>query len=143
MARQYNQYDPKALNTIFLFLLGGQLLFGFVVWFLLTENGAFYFDLSETALVIVPLLALLFDYLGNVFFKNGFKRQTPTEDVLDRLGRLQTAHIVRFALTEAGTLLLLVMALLAENQFYLLFATINMVYFISLRPRIIEFNNTY
>jgi hypothetical protein len=143
MARQYNQYDPKALQTIFLALLIGQLLFGFVVWWLLTENGTFYFNLSETTLLVVPLLALLLDYSGNLFYKNGFKKQHPTEDVIDRLGRLQSAHIVRFALTEAGTLLLLVMALLYENQFYLLFATLNIVYFISLRPRIIEFNNTY
>lgn len=143
MSQQPQPYDPKNLNFIFLALLFGQLLFGFVVWWLLNENGTFFFNLSDLWLVVVPIAALILDYLGNVFYKNGFKKQAPDEDLMDRLGKLQTAHIVRYALTEAATLLLLVMALLSENQFYLLFATLNIVYFISLRPKIVAFNNTY
>jgi hypothetical protein len=136
-------YDPKSLTTIFFALLFGQILFGGVVWFFTYDSGHFHFDYQNSLHVAIPILALMLNWSGGLFYKNAFKKESEKEDVMERLSKLQTAHIVRFALTEAATLLLLVIALIDQNQFFLVFAVLNILYFFTLRPKIVSFNNTF
>jgi hypothetical protein len=137
------QYDPKSLTTIFFALLFGQIVFGAIVWFLTYDDASFHFDYQNIMHLGVPISALVLDYLGGVYYKSAFRKNSDKEDVMERLERLQTAHIVRFALTEGATLLLLVISLVDDNQFFLVFAILNILYFFTLRPKIVSFNNTF
>lgn len=136
------RYDPKVLNIIFLALAAGQIiLLIFIMVTLKSSNLAYVFN--NLAFTFIPLAALLLDIVGNRLFASGFTKLSSEADLGTSLQKLMSIHIVRWALTEAGTLLLIVFALRTENHFFTAFAVANLAYFITLRPKVFTFNEGF
>jgi hypothetical protein len=141
MHPDFQNYDPKLLQTIFSVLLIVQLVFGLVVWFLLYDSAAFFFDYTKILHIATPTTALVLNSLGNLVYKNGFEKTTEDDTIFDRIMKLQRAQISRWTLTEAGTFILFVVAVILENNLFLILGGINILYFLTLRPKIISFNS--
>lgn len=135
-------YDPKTLNVIYLALAAGQILMLIVIMALL-KPAVLSYDFNNLAFTFIPIAALILDIVGNRLFNSGFAKLTSEADLSTSLQKLMSIHIVRWALTEAGTLLLLVFTLITENHFFTAFAVANIAYFITLRPKVFTFNQGF
>jgi len=141
MRQEFQHYDPKTLQTVFNLLLIVQIVFGIIVWYLIYDTAKFYFDYAQLLHIATPSTALALNFLGNMVYKSGFEKIDDEETLIDRLIRLQRTQITRFTLTEAATFVLFVMAVILDNNLFLVLGIINIFYFLTLRPKIISFNS--
>lgn len=132
-------YDPKNLQVIFSALLFAQLIF-FVISMFVLDEAEFGYNFQDISFTVIPLAALVLDVVGNKLFSNGFAKLSSERDLSDALEKLNRIHIIRWALVEGATFLLIVFALMSENHFFSAFAATNIVYFFTLRPKIFTFN---
>jgi hypothetical protein len=141
MRQEFQHYDPKTLQTVFNLLLIVQIVFGIIVWYLIYDTAKFYFDYAQLLHIATPSTALALNFFGNMVYKSGFEKIDDEETLIDRLIRLQRTQITRFTLTEAATFVLFVMAVILDNNLFLVLGIINIFYFLTLRPKIISFNS--
>lgn len=132
------EYDPKNLQAIFIALLAAQVIFFFMSVFSL-ENPDFSYELTDFSFTLIPLAALVLDIVGNRIYSTGISNLTTT-DMQKTMQRLARIHIIRWALVEMATLILIVFAMVNENHFFSAFALANLIYFITLRPKLFTFN---
>jgi hypothetical protein len=132
------EYDPKNLQAIFFVLLAAQVFFFFMAIFSI-EEPEFEYELKDLSFTLIPLATLVLDIVGNRVFTSGLSSIT-TEDLEKSLQKLARIHLIRWALVEIGTLLLIVFAMLYNNHFFSAFALANIIYFITLRPKLFTFN---
>jgi hypothetical protein len=135
-------YDPRNLNIIFLALLSGQIIF-LIMSMIMIEPATFVYDFEDLSFTLIPLAALAGDIISNRIFWNGFNRLTQEREMQQALTKLTAIHIVRWAIVEGGTLLLIVFSFLTSNHFFTAFAMANIAYFITLRPRLFTFNEGF
>ncbi len=137
-----NGYDPKNLQVVFFTLLFGQIVFLFITIYLL-KNFTFLYQLSDLTFTLIPLAALLLDYLGNKYFISGFTKLTAEEDLQKSMQQLNRIHLVRWIFVQAATMLLITFTFIYANHFFTAFAAINIIYFATLRPRLFTFNEGF
>ena len=124
----------KGLTIIYLFFLMAQVILAAVMYFLQTETY-FDFDFKEDPRLIVATIGVL-GGIGLVPFM--YKKQL--EGVLKqsgfpgKLGAYQGAQIVSYAITEGPALMCLVFFFISGNLYYLLMASILILYFVTRRP---------
>jgi hypothetical protein len=132
------QYDPRNLQVVFMALLAAQVFFLFLAIVTLVDPSFTYY-IKNPLFTIIPLVALAADVLGNRFFQNILTTLT-TADLEKSFQRLATAHLVRWAFVEGATFLLVGASIYYNNHFFNVFAAANIIYFITLRPRLFTFN---
>lgn len=135
-------YDPKNLQVIFFALLAAQLFF-FVYALITLETAVFRYKIDDFLFTLVPVLALAADILGNRIFTRQFSELNTLEDMQKTLQKLARIHLIRWMLVEGATLLLIVFTMITNNHFFSAFAAINIVYFITLRPKLFTFNEGF
>lgn len=132
------QYDPRNLQIIFFALLAAQIFFLFIAIFG-NVDPLFAYDLNNWLFTAVPVVALLADIAGNRIFQSTLNNLS-TSDLEKSFQKLASAHLIRWALVEGATLLLVASAMYYNNHFFSVFAAANIIYFITLRPRLFTFN---
>jgi hypothetical protein len=132
------EYDPKNLQAIFFVLLAAQVFFFFMAIFTIEEPD-FKYQLTDLSFTLIPLAALVLDIVGNRVFSSGISSIT-TEDLEKSMQKLARIHLVRWALVEIGTLMLIIFSMMYSNHFFSAFALANIIYFITLRPKLFTFN---
>jgi len=135
------QYDPKTLQILFFAFLGSQIFFLFLAIFTIDEP-VFGYLLSDITYTLIPAAALIADIVGTRIFSKGIQSLTTT-DLQASFQRLTSLHIIRWALVEGGTFLLLVFTLITGNHFFTAFALVNIIFFATLRPRLFTFNEGF
>ncbi len=135
------EYDPKNLQVIFMTLLAAQIVFFFIAVFSISAPE-FRYEISDLSFTLIPLATLVADIIGNRVYLSGLSNLT-TEDLQKSMQKLARLHLIRWALVELGTLLLIVFAMLYSNHFFSAFAMVNIIYFITLRPKIFTFNEEF
>jgi hypothetical protein len=134
-------YDPRTLQLIYFALLGSQVFFLFLVLFT-TENPSFFYNMSDFLYTLIPIVALVLDVVASRMFNKGIQNLTTT-DLQTSFQRLTSLHIIRWAMVEGASFLLLVFALSTENHFFTAFAVVNIIFFATLRPRLFTFNEGF
>ena len=138
------QYDPRMLNNIFIFFLVGQIVLAIAVIYNVNDNGAvFQFNPRDIPVFSLPLMVLSTNFLGRKIFQQQFNRISEIEDLGKKMQVIQLAHIVEWIMVEVGTLLLLVFAQLEGNHYFSVLALFNILYFITLRPKILLLNEQF
>lgn len=135
------QYDPRTLQLLFFAFLGTQIFFLFMV-LITVEAPVFGYQLRELSFTLIPAAALAADIIGTRIFTKGIQSLT-TLDMQTSFQRLTTLHLIRWAMVEGGTFLLLVFTLITNNHFFTPFAIVNIIFFATLRPRLFTFNEGF
>ncbi len=125
----------KTLQILHFALLGGQLMvtgvFAFMVHYYLVQTDVNF----PTNIIYLTLLLPVLGVLGsNFLFKIFLKRIPDKAPIREKLTSYQTALLVRYAILEMPTLMLLVLYFLCGNQFLILAALLAAAYFLMMKP---------
>lgn len=132
-------YDPKSLTIIFFALLSAQV--AFLLYCMVAINPAFFiYEIENITYTLIPLAAILMAIISNRLFIQGLKNLSGEREISQALQKLQSIHIVRWALVEAASFLLLFFTIITSNHYFTAFALANIAYFITLKPRLFNFN---
>jgi len=134
-------YDPRTLQVIYFAFLGSQVIFLFMVLFTI-DNPTFLYEMTEISFTLIPVAALVADILASRIFNKGIQNLTTT-DLQTSFQRLTSLHLIRWAMVEGASFILLVFAMITGNHFFTAFAIVNIIYFATLRPRLFTFNEGF
>lgn len=138
------QYDPRMLNNIFIFFLVGQIALAIAVIYYINSNGAlFSFNPQDIPTFSLPVMVLSTNFIAHKIFQQQFNRISEIEDLEKKMQVIQLAHVIEWIMVEVGTLLLLVFAQLEGNHFFSVLAVFNILYFFTLRPKILMLNEEF
>ena len=133
-------YDPRSLHLIYSSLLLLQLVVTSVVLYASQENAVITFDIQRLTNTVAPVVAGLNAFFGKWIWTRGMQQLTTEEELEDKLRTLTKMHIWQWVVVQFATILLLSYTLIEANFFYFIFALVNIIYFITLRPKIFTFN---
>ena len=133
-------YDPRSLHLIYSSLLLLQLVVTSVVLYAAQENAVITFDIHRLTNTAAPVAAGLNAFFGKWIWTRGMQHLSSEEDLEDKLRTLTKMHISQWVVVQFATILLLSYTLIEANFFYFIFALVNIIYFITLRPKIFTFN---
>ena len=133
-------YDPRSLHLIYSSLLLLQLVVTFVVLYAAQENAVITFDIQRLTNTVAPVVAGLNAFFGKWIWTRGMQQLSTEEELEDKLRTLTKMHIWQWVVVQFATILLLSYTLIEANFFYFIFALVNIIYFITLRPKIFTFN---
>mgnify|MGYP000434832942 CR=1 FL=1 len=138
------QYDPRMLNNIFIFFLVGQVALAISVIYYINSNGAlFSFNPRDIPTFSLPVMVLSTNFIARKIFQQQFNRISEIEDLQKKMQVIQLAHVIEWIMVEVGTLILLVFAQLEGNHFFSVLAVFNILYFFTLRPKILMLNEEF
>jgi hypothetical protein len=138
------QYDPRMLNNIFIFFLVGQVALAISVIYYINSNGAlFSFNPRDIPTFSLPAMVLSTNFIARKIFQQQFNRISEIEDLQKKMQVIQLAHVIEWIMVEVGTLILLVFAQLEGNHFFSVLAVFNILYFFTLRPKILMLNEEF
>ena len=133
-------YDPRSLHLIYSSLLLLQLVVTSVVLYAAQENAVITFDIQRLTNTVAPVVAGLNAFFGKWIWTRGMQQLSTEEELEDKLRTLTKMHIWQWVVVQFATILLLSYTLIEANFFYFIFALVNIIYFITLRPKIFSFN---
>ena len=133
-------YDPRSLHLIYSSLLLLQLVVTSVVLYVTQEDAVIAFDIQRLTNTAAPITAGLNAFFGKWIWTKGLQQISSEEELEDKLRTLTKMHIWQWVVVQFATVLLLSYTLIEANYFYFIFALVNIIYFITLRPKIITFN---
>ena len=84
-----------------------------------------------------------FLFIARKIFQQQFNRISEIEDLQKKMQVIQLAHVIEWIMVEVGTLILLVFAQLEGNHFFSVLAVFNILYFFTLRPKILMLNEEF
>lgn len=133
----------RSTFMLYIALFIGQILFCFVVIFLITQP-----DRLPPGESRYPFLGLLIVFLsaGAAWYLNQLRRTQAGQIRANTEGKVlhyRTSVILRSAVMEAGNLFCLVLALLEHNMNQLLFFAIGLAIFFYFRPQVTEIAEVY
>ncbi len=138
------QYDPRMLNNIFLFFLVGQTVLAIAVIYYINSNGAlFSFNPQDIPTFSLPIMVLSTNFIAHKIYQQQFNRIAEIDDLQKKMQIIQLAHVIEWIMVGVGTLLLLVFAQLEGNHFFSVLAVFNILYFFTLRPKVLMLNEEY
>lgn len=126
----------KSLQIIHLALLGGQIMFAGVAFFISQSQAQEQADKSFEMIMLlaVPMVAMA-GVTASIFLTRAkLAALQAKEGLAIKMADYQGLTILRLALLEGPSLFALVALLLTANPLFLLFAAGLMVYFATLRP---------
>ena len=133
-------YDPRSLHLIYSSLLLLQLVVTSVVLYTAQENAVITFDIQRLTNTAAPVVAGRNALFGKWIWARGMQQLSTEEELEDKLRTLTKVHIWQWVIVQFATILLLSYTLIEANFFYFIFALVNIIYFITLRPKIFTFN---
>ena len=133
-------YDPRSLHLIYSSLLLLQLVVTSVVLYTAQENAVITFDIQRLTTTAAPVVAGINAFFGKWIWARGMQQLSTEEELEDKLRTLTKVHIWQWVIVQFATILLLSYTLIEANFFYFIFALVNIIYFITLRPKIFTFN---
>jgi hypothetical protein len=126
----------RTINIIFIAMTMGMILFVVVAFIALSDGN--YFEIPGTKdpfVIIVPVALVAGMGLGNTLFQ---KLLAPAKDekktLQQKISIYTSTSIIRFALTEGPVLIAIVAFVTSGNLFYLIFAAVGILFFLTLRP---------
>lgn len=138
------QYDPRMLNNIFIFFLLGQITLASAVIYYINSNGAgFTFNPQDIPTFSLPVMVLSTNFIARKIYQQQFNRISELEDLQKKMQTIQLAHIIEWIMVGVGTLLLLIFAQLEGNHFFSVLAVFNILYFFTLRPKVLMLNEEF
>ena len=138
------QYDPRMLNNIFLFFLVGQIALAIAVIYYINSNGAlFNFNPQNIPTFSLPIMVLSTNFIARKIYQQQFNRIAEIEDLQKKMQIVQLAHVIEWIMVGVGTLLLLIFAQLEGNHFFSVLAVFNILYFFTLRPKVLMLNEEF
>jgi hypothetical protein len=111
-----------------------------VVLYAAQENAVITFDIQRLTNTAAPVVAGLNAFFGKWIWTRGMQQLSTEEELEDKLRTLTKMHIWQWVVVQFATILLLSYTLIEANFFYFIFALVNIIYFITLRPKIFTFN---
>lgn len=109
-------------------IINGALIFGVLIFlmitFFLTKDPSFIYNDDSVFAILVPISLMLGAFLSSLLFKKQLQTIKKEENLQYKLGKYQSATIVRSALLEAPALLGIVATFITFNLYYLIFAGI-------------------
>lgn len=135
-----NPLESRVLQSIFMWLLFAQLAFLGLVMLFLRESFSFHFSATSLIHWSVPIGVYLLDFTAWKSFKQKVSELSDFREIIEKVTALQSAYILLWVMVQAGTVFLLVFALLQENDYFVLLAVAQIMYFITLRPRLFNFS---
>lgn len=132
--------DSRSLQSIFMLLLLAQLAFLGVVLTFMRESNSFLFQVNNLFHWALPVGIVALDMVATTAFKQRLAGLNDERELLDKINGLQGAYIVLWVMVQAGTFLLLGFAILESNDYYILLAVAQILYYITLRPRLFNFS---
>jgi len=133
-------YDPRSLHLIYSSLLLLQLVVTSVVLYTAQENAVITFDIQRLTNTAAPVVAGINAFFGKWIWARGMQQLSTEEELEDKLRTLTKVHIWQWVIVQFATILLLSYTLIEANFFYFIFALVNIIYFMTLRPKIFTFN---
>ena len=125
----------KTLQIIHFALLSGQLVVMAVFTFLIRYHLVEPDNSFPTNFIYITLLLPALGVIGsNFLFKTLLKRISDHAPIKEKLASYKGALLVRYAVLEMPTLLLLVLYFLCGNQFLILAALLAAAYFFMMKP---------
>lgn len=108
-----------------------------VVAFVLTQEDQFFYmpDMRDTFTLPVPLAIGLGITAGNYMFQKFMNSYSSDKTLQQKISILLSASIIRYALIEGPVLFATVVFLISSNLFYMIFAGIGVLYFLTLKPK--------
>jgi hypothetical protein len=130
--------NPKTVlritRIIHLALLIGPLLYGFLT-FSIANNASLKLQANgDVFFYIVPGFIVATGLIGIFLYKKTIAVAANAATLKEKAAGYQTSLIVRYALSEGSTLLAVTVFTITANFLYLVFAGLNMLYFLSLMP---------
>lgn len=124
----------RSLSILHLAMMIGQLLFSFIVLFLIFQNDLVEVIISDSIFrFIVPVLIFIGISSGFFLYKTKLKNLVYIP-LSDKLQRYRTAVIIRDSLFEAPSLVAIIVTFLTGNYFYLIYTIVIIVLFLYLIP---------
>jgi hypothetical protein len=111
-----------------------------VVLYAAQENAVIAFDIQHLTNTAAPIAAGLNAFFGKWIWTRGMQQLSTEEELEGKLRTLTKMHIWQWVVVQFATILLLSYTLIEANFFYFIFALVNIIYFITLRPKIFTFN---
>ncbi len=130
-----NQAGIQQFRTIYFALLAGQIAFAGVV-FVIHEGTIAGSEGFTGTMEYLGLVILLLSFSASVLIFQNFVSMANKENRLsNKLSRLKTGFIIRWALLEGANLFLLVGMIITGNSLFMMLFAIGIVMFISARIR--------
>ncbi len=133
-------YDPRSLHLIYSSLLLLQLVVTSVVLYAAQDTAVISYDITRITNTAAPVAAGLNACFGKWIWTKGMQHISAEEELEDKLRTLTKMHVWQWIVVQFATILLLSYTLIEANFFYFIFALVNIIYFITLRPKIFTFN---
>ncbi|HZY39710.1 MAG TPA: hypothetical protein VFE53_23810 [Mucilaginibacter sp.] len=137
----YNQYQTvkpqnfiKIAVIIHLALFMGQALFAALVLFISKQPVLNLKPGNDPLFYIAPVLVLFGVFAGSFLFKRIVIKLGEKPSLTEKLKSYQVAMITRYALSEGPSLFGIVCMMLTQNVYYLIIVSVNVLYFIIIRP---------
>ncbi|WP_417444054.1 hypothetical protein [Joostella sp.] len=123
------------LTLIYTALIFGQIVFLGIAFYNIQSIKIDISDTSDPFLYIVPSVGILAIFLSNLTY-NRLILRIDNKDLpfKQKFANYQSACIARYAWVEAATLFAIVSYFILLNFVFLIFATILILYFITLKP---------
>lgn len=125
----------KSLKLIHIALILGQLMFAAIAHVLIKSNFVFFGGFEDPFIFVVPALFLFSISGGKTIYKKLLEPSFNEESLQKKLTILRTAFIVRYATTEAATIVAIVAYILSMNFLYILLAALMIGFFVTLKPK--------
>ncbi len=129
----------KTLNIIYLALIGGQLAFFAVVFFVLKPAP----QEDDFFQMLVPIVSIMTIVASFFIYKMLKEKATEMDSLEDKVTHYRTSNIVRYALVEGGNLFAIVVFLLTGQTFLLAFFALGLIVFFFYRPSVQGFINDF
>ena len=126
----------KAMLVLWLALMGGQVFFGLIVFYL--NNSGSYTpqekNLKDIFIYLVPIFAVYGVVAGSIIFKRRLNSSKNKMSLMEKLNDYRAALIIRYALLEGSTFFSLVSYLLTGDSLFLYISILIIAVFIILKP---------
>lgn len=135
MNKQY-PYDPRSLHLIYSVLLMIQLIMTVIVLYSAKDDAVIQYSMNEISNYAIPSFVFGLAALGKGLWNKGLLSIEIEDDIDAKFEILTKIHIWQWVLVQLGTLMLLTFTLTESNFYYFMFALVNIIYFLTLRPKI-------
>jgi hypothetical protein len=123
----------KSLDIVFIAMLGGQILFMLVSYFLVREGKIGESQDSASELKIISIIVTIGLVISSKFIAGIILRQTG-DNIEKNLALYRNLTLLRLALVEAAVLINIIVFMLIHAYLYLLIALLLLVLFFAYRP---------
>ncbi|MEM7483707.1 MAG: hypothetical protein AAF348_00720 [Bacteroidota bacterium] len=131
----------KTLTILHLALIVGPVVFAVFAYFQIQNTTIDFTDTDNSFFLIIPIFAIGAIFMGNLVYKKLTAEISKISGLKQKLMRLQTASLIKFASVEAPALFSVVVFYITENMAFLLIAVVLIFYFFTLRPTKVKIEN--